>query len=264
VIIPFAVVVPSNATPGDHVGGITATLESFVTSKSGQRIRLLQSVGTRVFIRVSGPLHPLLAVKDVAVSYDDPISPFSTGTAVVTYTVSNVGNVALGGKPTVSVSGLFGSKQTVTRLPQIQLLLPGFSVKETAKVTGIYPEVRESAHVSVTRLNLPGSVQPASGPFTAATTFWAVPWLLLAIVILIVASGTWWFLRRRRRGPAPTQGPDDGPGETEADSDGPPQAEEDASVLAQSVAIGNHAGVERASPQPASPTGSDTRNRTKR
>jgi hypothetical protein len=258
VIIPFAISVPRNATPGDHVGGITATLESFITSKSGQRIRLLQSVGTRVFIRVSGPLHPLLAVKNVSVKYDDPISPFATGTAVVTYTVSNVGNVALGGQPVASVSGLFGSKTTATKLPQIQLLLPGFSVQESAQVTGVYPEVLESAHVSVRRLVVPGSVQPPSGPFTASASFWAVPWILIGVVVALIALGGWWLLRRRRRkGPSSGEGKGDLPGGAEDSATETPGAPEAAPVATDTVITGNSSGATLPEKEPVSIAGQE-------
>jgi hypothetical protein len=202
VIIPFLVQLPKNASPGDHVGGITATLQSYITGKSGQRVKLLQSVGTRVFVRVSGPLHPQMVVQDLSVKYDDPLNPIATGTATLSYTVRNVGNVALGGQPTASVTGLFGSKSTASHLPEIQLLLPGNSVKETAKVKGVYPELHETAHVSVTRLIIPGSVQPASGPFTASVSFWAAPWIVIAILVVGLGGGAaWWIVRRRRKGP---------------------------------------------------------------
>jgi hypothetical protein len=221
-IIPFLVRVPSNASPGDHVGGITATLESFITNSSGQHIRLLQSVGTRIFVRISGPLHPKLAVQDLTVRYSDPIDPLSDGRAVLTYKVSNVGNVALGGLPTASVSGLLGSRSSASHLPEIQLLLPGFSVHETAVVTGVYPELRESAHVKVTRLIIPGSVQPASGPFGAKESFWAIPWVLLGIVlaILVVLAYLIWRRRRRKRRP-PSPGTPTGKSASEAPNESP-------------------------------------------
>ena len=205
-ILPFEVIVPQNATPGDHAGGITATLVGLVKSNSGQELKLLQSVGTRLFIRVSGQLKPRLAVHNLSVRYDEPINPLSAGTAVLTYVVSNVGNVALGGRPSAWVSGLFGSKERATKLPDIQVLLPGFSATETARVNGVYPEFLESVHVSVTRLVVPGSVQPLSGPFTATKRFWAVPWILVALVILALAGSAWFWRRRRRKGRARVDG----------------------------------------------------------
>ncbi len=69
IIVPFLVEVPKTATPGDHVGVITATLESLIVSKSGQRVQLLQTIGTRIFLRVSGPLHPAFTVENLRVNY---------------------------------------------------------------------------------------------------------------------------------------------------------------------------------------------------
>ena len=196
-IVPFLVEVPTNASPGDHIGVITATLESSVISKSGQRLHLLQTVGTRIFLRVSGSLHPSLTVTGLAVHYQGTLDPIGTGKATVTYTVSNTGNVALGGLQTVYVSGLFGGRSTA-RLPEIRLLLAGFSVKETVEVKGIFPEIRETAHVSIRPLYITGSVAPPSGPFQASRSFWTIPWILIAIIVTVILLMVGWFRRRRR------------------------------------------------------------------
>lgn len=198
-IVPFRVTIPKNAIPGDHVGVITATLVSSVVSKSGQRVHLLQTVGTRVFIRVTGPIYPRLAVKGLKVHYHGTANPIGTGRAVFTYTVENTGNVAVGGRQKVYVTGLFGSKRTAVRVAEIQLLLPGFSVKESVTVDHVVPEIRDTAHVSISLLYIPGSVQPKSGPFTASVGFWAVPWTLIAIVVGIVLIIAVYIIRRRRR-----------------------------------------------------------------
>ena len=165
-IVPFEVEVPANASPGDHIGVLTATLVSSVVGK-GQKVTLLQTLGTRVFLRVSGPVHPSFAVKNVKVHYDGTLNPIGTGKAVISYTVTNTGNVALGGRQTVYVSGLFGSKEVAVRTQQIQLLLPGFSVNERITVSHVIPEILDRGHVSITPLYTPGSVEPATGPFKA-------------------------------------------------------------------------------------------------
>jgi len=198
-IVPFLVEVPVDATPGDHVGVITATLVSSVISKSGQRLRLLQTTGTRIFLLVSGPLRPSLTITGLAVHYQGTLDPIGTGKAKVTYTVSNTGNVALGGRQTVYVSGLFGGLSTALRVPRLQLLLPGFSVKEAVEVKGIFPEIRETAHVSIQPLYIAGSVAPPSGPFQASVSFWAIPWILIAIIVVLILLGVGWFRQRRRR-----------------------------------------------------------------
>jgi hypothetical protein len=206
-IVPFLVEVPRNATPGDHIGVITATLVSSVISKSGQRLRLLQTVGTRIFLRVSGPLHPALTVTVLAVQEQGTLDPVGTDKAKVTYTVSNTGNIALGGLQTVYVSGLFGGRFTAARLPKIQLLLPGYSVKGTVAVTGIFPEIRETAHVSIRPLYIAGSVAPPSGPFQASRSFWAIPWILMALIVAVMLLVVGWLRRRRRRARGATAGP---------------------------------------------------------
>jgi hypothetical protein len=204
VIIPFRVEVPKSATPGDHVGVLTATLVSSIISKSGERVALDQTVGTRVFIRVSGPLHPAFAVENLKVKYRGTLNPIGKGKVVLTYAVKNIGNVALGGKQTVSVSGMFGSKAVAKKTAEVQLLLPGFSVKESVTVTGVIPEILDTGHVSVSPLYIPGSIQPKSGPFKANVQFWAVPWIIIAIVLFIILTAVWLlWRRRRRRKPAP-------------------------------------------------------------
>lgn len=198
-IIPFVLKVPKNASPGDHFGVMTATLVSAAISPTGQRIQLLQTVGTRVFLRVSGPLHPGFTVQNLRVRYRGTANPIGTGHAVLTYTIRNTGNVALGGRQTVYVSGLFGTKTIARHVADVQLLLPGFSVKETVPISGIYPEIRDVGHVSISPLYIAGTVQPASGPYKATTSFWAVPWTLIAIIVAVILVIYAWIIRRRRR-----------------------------------------------------------------
>lgn len=199
VIIPFRVAVPINADPGDHIGVLTATLESSVVSKAGQRTHLLQTVGTRVFLRVAGPLHPRLAIEKLRIRYADNLNPIGAGRANLTYTVTNIGNVAVGGRQKIFVTGLFGSKRTAINAPEVQLLLPGFSVKESVTLARVLPEVLDTGHVSISLLYVPGSIQPQSGPFSASSRFWAIPWTLLGIIVLVALVLLLLLVRRRRR-----------------------------------------------------------------
>ncbi len=199
-IVPFLVVVPKNATPGDHFGVVTATLESQIVSKSGQKEHLLQTIGTRIFLRVSGPLHPAYTIEDLHVDYQGTPNPIGTGRVEVSYNVKNTGNVALGGRQTVYVSGLFGSKEMAAHVANLQLLLPGSTVKQKAVVSGVFPELRDTGHVSITPLYIPGTSQPASGPYQATVGFWAISWTLVGIIVFLILLGVaWWLIRRRRR-----------------------------------------------------------------
>jgi len=199
VVVPFRVEIPSNATPGDHAGGLTATLASEAVSKTGQRFHLLQTVGARFFVRVSGPLHPDLAVQNIQAHYQGSLRPVR-GTTQVTYTVTNTGNVALGGRQVIRISGLLGLSASA-QAPDLQLLLPGSSVTESIDVGGVVPQLWMNATVSVSPLVLPGTPpQQLPSAFTGSTHFWAIPWWLV-ILILIVVLALMWRRRRRRRGP---------------------------------------------------------------
>jgi hypothetical protein len=195
-IVPFAVQVPTNATPGDHFAAVTATLQGSALSKTGEHIRLLQTTGTRVFLRVSGALRPDLSITHLQIHYKGSLSPAAKGQATVTYTVDNDGNVGLGGRQTVYLKGMFGTTATAVKVPPVPLLLPGYSVKETETVKGIIPEFHETAHVSVAALYIAGTQDPPSGPFEASQGFSAVPWIVLGILVVILATLTYRWRRR--------------------------------------------------------------------
>ncbi len=97
------------------------------------------------------------------------------------------------------ITGLFGTKKVAAHVAEVQLLLPGFSVKQKVQISGIFPEIRDTGHVSISPLVIPGSVQPASGPYKGTLTFWAVPWTLVAIIVLIIFLLVLWLIIRRRR-----------------------------------------------------------------
>jgi hypothetical protein len=195
----MTMIVPQNAQPGDHAGGMVATLQSSIRSASGQLFHLDQRVGSRIFVRVVGPLHPRLTISNLVASYNGTANPAGKGSATVSYTVQNTGNVALGGRQTVTITGLVGPTVSAGPMPQVPLLLPGGSVSFHVTVRGVWPVIRLTAHVTIKLLVLPGSSEPSAGPFTATVGFWAIPWVLLAIVVLVGLAG-WWYVRRRRRG----------------------------------------------------------------
>lgn len=208
--VPMSVKIPADATPGDHVGGITVSLDSLATSLTGQKYKLVQRVGARVFVRVIGPLRPRLSIENLSVQYHYAANPFGSGSATISYTVHNTGNVALGGSPGVTVTGLLGATAAAQHLTPVPLLLPGFAVRQTVTVTGITAELWETAKVTVAPLKLAGSVLPPAGPWTATTTFWAVPlWLLLILALLVLLGAGELYLRRLRQRPGPPHGLDD-------------------------------------------------------
>ncbi len=138
VLVPFVVRVPRDASPGDHVGGILASLTT-TGGSSGRRIVLVQRVGVRVFLHVAGTVHPAIAIDRLSAHYSGSLNPFSTGRVHVSYVIKNTGDIDLGIHQVVSLSGPIADDRHVALAP-IQILLPGSSVKESANLTGVRPE----------------------------------------------------------------------------------------------------------------------------
>jgi hypothetical protein len=202
VIVPFVLRVPANATPGDHVGGIVASLQTEGQNSSGQNVVLDQRVGTRVFIRVSGTLAPKLTLTNLHASYHGTLDPIGKGRVTVHYTLTNAGNVELGVNQGVSVTGLFGGSHHVT-IASEPLLLPGDSVEETAQLSGGWPQFVVHAKVTAHPVAAPGDHDPQLSPVTASTHAWAVPWTLLVLVIVLLGLiGAGIVARRRRSNPS--------------------------------------------------------------
>ena len=159
--IPFSIIVPPNATPGDHAGGIVIEETKGTTTKHGSvAITVLQAVGVRIYGRVQGKLTPALTVTKLSVNPHATFgSEFGGPTAsTVTFTVSNTGNVRLASKATVSVDPLFGSSAG-TRTVNIPELLPDNSATFTVPFKSVIPFGFLTATVHVT----------GSGSTTAAT-----------------------------------------------------------------------------------------------
>jgi hypothetical protein len=214
--------VPLNAGIGDHAGGVVVSLLGLARNSQGQLIHLDQRVAARIFIRVQGPLHPRLAVENLHVTYHGSLNPVGRGSAEVTYTVHNVGNVKLGATQTIEISGLLGTHAQAVTPPDVPLLLPGGSAQEKVTVTGVLPSGRQTATVTLAGLALPADANPPAGPWTGSTQFWAIPWMLILLILLTVALVLGWRWRQQRQrarggsaeqgeGPAGDDGPDDEP-----------------------------------------------------
>jgi hypothetical protein len=203
--IPFVIAVPTNATPGDHFGGIVAQVSTSSSGTHGSKFLLNRRVGTRIYMRVAGQLHPVLSVEHVGIAYHGTINPVGSGTATVSYTVANTGNVALATPQVISITSLFGTLATVSG-HSIFALLPGqhdhFSVlvknippagPVTAHVTLVPQEPKGTTTPPIIKLEPPAVVKAASG------STWAWPWPQLILFLLLVAVLWLWATRGKRR-----------------------------------------------------------------
>jgi hypothetical protein len=203
IIEKFKLAVPRQATPGDHTGGMIASVGFNRTNAQGQIVREDQRIAVPIELRVAGPLQPGLRVESISTGFRNPLSPFGTGSATVSYTVHNVGNVRLTGSQAVSVAGPFGTSSQI-QLKNLPTVLPGDSIRMTAQPRGLYPLGPMTAHVHLSQAIPPG--QPALALRTRAVTgsasLFAVPWsLIVLIIVLIVAAVAGWRGRgwRQRR-----------------------------------------------------------------
>ncbi|MFE0625843.1 hypothetical protein ACFW3D_02615 [Streptomyces sp. NPDC058864] len=205
VIVPFTLTVPRTVSPGDHPAGIVASLSAVRTGAKGDRVQVDQRVGARMYLRVAGQLRPLLSVEDLHTDYHGTANPFGTGSATVSYTVRNTGNVRLAAEQTVRVRDAFGGIATVKGSRDLAEILPGNALRISVTATGVLPTVRDTTTVSVDAVSVRGDVAiPDLPSLTRTQGFWAVPWALLAVLLVVAAvATTWWVRRRRRRGPRP-------------------------------------------------------------
>ncbi|WP_422771446.1 WxL protein peptidoglycan domain-containing protein [Plantactinospora sp. WMMC1484] len=199
--VPFTLTVPENATPGDHVGGIVASLAATTTDGQGNQVAVDHRVGARIYLRVTGELRPALALEGLRVDHRASGNPFAGGEIVATATIRNTGNVRLAGQPMTESAGLFGlgrRSASGTALPEI---LPGGAVRTTVRLRGVAPLFRLTVTTTVVPAAVEGqALDPHPAEASEEVTVWAVPWRQLLLVLLVLgAVGALLMLRRRRR-----------------------------------------------------------------
>ena len=200
-IIPFTLAIPFNAGPGDHAGGIVASLTTPSTDSHGNRVNVEQRVGSRIYVRVSGVLKAGISVSRISAVYHTNWSPLGSGAVTVTYTVSNTGNVRLAAHQAVHVTSLFGGSVLGDPVRDIQELLPGNSIQVTATVRGVLPSFVSTARVAVDPVALPGDLDPKLVGTTNDATMLTIPWS--ALILLVLLAGLVFLYFRRRRASAP-------------------------------------------------------------
>jgi hypothetical protein len=202
IVIQFTVKVPPQATPGDHTGAVVAQVAIPGKNRAGVAVTTNYRIAVPLELRVSGALRAGLQVQSVSTGFSDPLNPFGTGTATISYSVVNTGNVRQAAAQTVTVTGPFGQK-VVVHPPKLATILPGDSIRVTAQAPGLFPAGPMTAHVDVTAGWPTDTIALANAApaVTANASLFAFPWTLLGLVLLLVAAGVgiWFYLRWRGR-----------------------------------------------------------------
>ncbi|PZG01771.1 WxL protein peptidoglycan domain-containing protein [Micromonospora deserti] len=199
--VPFTLTVPDNATPGDHAGGIVASLAGTTTDAQGNQVSVDHRVGSRIHLRVTGELAPALAVEDLVIRHAGAINPLAGGTVTATFTVRNTGNVRLTAGPSLRVAGPFGVAARTAGAAPLPEILPGGSLRTTVRMTGVPPLVRLSATAAAQPRPVGDQVlDPPPPTATADAGLWALPWPQLLLALALGLGGwTVTLIRRRRR-----------------------------------------------------------------
>ncbi|GAA3588059.1 hypothetical protein GCM10022198_09540 [Klugiella xanthotipulae] len=196
--IPFRLTVPPTASPGDHAGGIVASLSELGTSGDGaQQVSVDRRVGVRLYVNIPGERTPHLEVSDVTVNYDGGWDLFG-GTSTVTYSVKNTGNVRLGGTAALTLTGLLGWSLGAAEDRQLPDVLPGSTVEFTETVTGVAPAVFVNADVSLTPTSVGDAGDDVGTNDSASGWALALPYTVLIIILLLAGLIFWLWWRGRR------------------------------------------------------------------
>lgn len=199
--LAFTIAVPANATPGDHVGGLLA---SVVTS--GSEVKVDRRVATRLYVRVNGQLQPMLSISGLDADHRGDWWNLFTGSVQVRYKISNTGNVALAANYTGGVNTWFGLPLGRNATGTVEEVLPGQTVNNSFVVTGVAQLLYLDPYLQLSPIVNspdPDSAVPTS-PVSRDTVVFAPPWsllILLAIAALVVVFLRW----RRRRNAARTE-----------------------------------------------------------
>lgn len=193
-LVTFTVALPPGATPGDHVGGLVASVLDATSQVSVDR-----RVATAMFARVSGELQPRLTLASFDATYQgDWWNPFA-GTIKVLYTVDNPGNVALAANLSMNAVTWFGIPAAQEQGGSIPVLLPGNSATYEFDITGVgqWGYLNPRAELLPFVDSADASRQVLAQSAHRDTVIVAMPWALLIIAALGV--GAYLLVRWRRR-----------------------------------------------------------------
>jgi hypothetical protein len=194
-VVPVTIAIPADATPGDHVGGVSArdTRPEGKQQQGNVVVDIMKIVSARLYLHVDGATVGGLTVTGVRVTAPSPFPAYlSHASGAVQATVTNTGNLLQAPAVHIRATGLFGT--LIDRTVQLPQILPGQSVQVSQAWKNVPPFEVGTLRVDVTD-------NTAAPPVTssASVSLTMIPWYSLLVVLLIVAAAVLgWSLWRRR------------------------------------------------------------------
>lgn len=184
VVVPFVIDLPLDAEPGDHAGAILAVAEVADGPNAVQ-----YRAGTRVHLRIGGPMEPGLRVEGVNGAFEASVSPLARGDLTAGATLVNTGNVRLEPEVSVEIRGLFGWGRRTTEVTDLPELLPDAATSLTAAFEDVLPMGPVWLTFRVDRATSAGQdVTMLLGGAEATTLVWALSWPLVVAVALLLTA----------------------------------------------------------------------------
>lgn len=178
--VDYAIAIPSNARPGDHVAAIS--IQELPEGTQGN-IGVVEAVGIRLVIRVPGTVYPAARIT----RFDAPRLTFGSGIAIHA-TVVNTGDTVLDFNGANRGSAITIAKESY---PLVGVLLPG--AKRVLSYAWNDPPLLGSTTAHL-RVAIPGRAS-----LSASTSIFAFPLYQLLGVILLAMAGYMYRRQRRKR-----------------------------------------------------------------
>lgn len=187
-VVDVTITIPKDASPGGHYGVVRFTGTPPELGETG--VSLSASVGTLMLVNVSGKVTQSAKVAELYASHGNKRgSLFEYGPITFTTRVQNTGNVHFQPKGTLQVTNMFGKNVYVGQFNQDNRnILPGSIRKfqQTMDKKLLFGRYNVRADV----------VYGTDSQITSAkTSFWVVPYKLIAIAILAIAALIFAFKR---------------------------------------------------------------------
>lgn len=180
-VMDVTVTVPKDASPGGHYGVVRFT--GTPPELEGTGVSLSASVGTLILVNVSGNVTQSAKVAELFTSHNGKRGNlFEYGPVTITTRVQNTGNIHFQPKGTIQVTNMFGKNVYVEQLNQDNRnILPGSIRKFEQTMNNKLLFGRYTVRADV--------VYGSDSQITSATsTFWVIPYKLIAIIILAVVG----------------------------------------------------------------------------